>query len=84
MEQTGYTIEEVKGIPAPYARVLGINWMSKALAWTNEVLIGMNRGLFSYQIFLRARANPTVHNLLVELEESRASANETAGCEQSL
>lgn len=72
LEQTGYTIEEVRGIPAPYARVLGINWMSKTLAWFNGLLIRFNKGLFSYQIFLRARANPTVHNLLVELQEIHA------------
>jgi len=69
MEQTGYTIEEIRGIPAPYARVLGLNWMSRALAWLNGMLIGLSRGVFSYQIFVRARANPTVHNLLLEIEE---------------
>ena len=69
MEQTGYTIEELRGIPAPYARVLGLNWMSRALAWLNGVLIGLSCGVFSYQIFVRARANPTVHNLLLEIEE---------------
>lgn len=67
MEQTGYTIEQVRGIPAPYARVLGLNWMSRVLAWVNIALIQLSPGIFSYQIFIRARAKPTVHNLLREM-----------------
>ncbi len=68
MEQTGYTIEELRGIPAPYARVLGINGFARMLAWINSALIRVSPGIFSYQIFVRARANPTVHNLLREIE----------------
>jgi hypothetical protein len=36
----------------------------------NQALIAVSKGLFSYQIFVRAVAKPTVHNLLGETIES--------------
>ena len=40
-------------------------WRS-ALLRLNTALIRMSKGLFSYQIFIRAEAKPTVNNLLRE------------------
>jgi hypothetical protein len=36
----------------------------------NQLLIRLSKGLFSYQIFVRAEAKPTVHNLLRETIDS--------------
>jgi hypothetical protein len=65
-EQTGYTIHEVRGIPAPFQKALGkgvLSWcammISRFLIWTR-----IFRGLFSYQIYVRAQARPTVPTLL--------------------
>ena len=40
-------------------------WRSSMLR-LNTALIRMSKGLFSYQIFIRAEAKPTVNNLLRE------------------
>jgi 2-polyprenyl-3-methyl-5-hydroxy-6-metoxy-1,4-benzoquinol methylase len=66
LRQSGYRILEVRGIPAPYPKALGTNFMSRLLVWANEKLISLNRAFFAYQIFVRAQALPTVNNLLHE------------------
>jgi glycosyltransferase involved in cell wall biosynthesis len=67
-EQTGYQIEEVRGIPAPYPKVLGDGILSRIVMLINQALIRIPifRGLFSYQIYVRAKARPTVVNLLAK------------------
>jgi len=70
--QTGYKILETRGIPAPFPKALGDNVLSRALLSINQWLIRLLPGLFSYQIFIRARAMPTVNQLLAEtIEASR-------------
>ena len=65
-EQAGYEVMEVKGIPAPYPRAVRHNFLGQLLVWINRGLILMNRSLFSYQIFIRAAAKPSVEHLLSE------------------
>lgn len=64
--QAGYDIIEVRGIPAPFLKAIGNNCVSRSLIRLNQLLIRLSKGLFSYQIFVRAEAKPTVHNLLHE------------------
>jgi glycosyltransferase involved in cell wall biosynthesis len=66
LRQQGYRILEERGIPAPYPKAIGDNWISRFLVRFNEILIKLSRPLFSYQIFVRAQALPTVNNLLHE------------------
>jgi len=66
LEQAGYEVIEVRGIPAPYPKAVGDNLLGRFLLWFNMGLIRLSRGLFSYQIFLRASAKPTVEHLLSE------------------
>jgi len=65
-EQTGYNIIEITGIPAPYPKSVGHGLFSRLLLLLNSILILLPfmRGLFSYQILIRAQARPTVSNLL--------------------
>jgi 2-polyprenyl-3-methyl-5-hydroxy-6-metoxy-1,4-benzoquinol methylase len=70
LEQSGYKLLEVRGIPAPFPKAIGKNIASRFLLRANQALIGLSKGLFSYQIFVRAEAKPTVHNLLSETIES--------------
>jgi len=65
-EQTGYSVTEVRGIPAPFPKAIGDNAISRFLIAANQFGITLLRGLFSYQIFVRARALPTVATLLSE------------------
>jgi len=65
-EQAGYEVLEMKGIPAPYPTAIGSGLMGRLLLWINRGLIHLSRGLFSYQIFIRASAKPSVEHLLSE------------------
>ena len=73
LDQTGYELLETRGIPAPFPRVFGDNFASRALLALNCALIKVCRGLFAYQIFIRAKAHPTVGNLLGETETGSAA-----------
>jgi glycosyltransferase involved in cell wall biosynthesis len=66
LEQSGYNILEVRGIPAPFPKAIGNNFVSRFFLRLNQALIRVSKGFFSYQIFVRAVAKPTVHNLLGE------------------
>jgi glycosyltransferase involved in cell wall biosynthesis len=66
LKESGYKILEVRGIPAPFPAAVGNNFFACAMLGVNRALIRMSKGLFSYQIFIRAEAKPTVNNLLRE------------------
>ncbi len=70
LEQSGYNVLEVRGIPAPFPKAIGDNFISRFFLRCNQALIRLSKGFFSYQIFVRAVAKPTVHNLLGETIES--------------
>jgi glycosyltransferase involved in cell wall biosynthesis len=72
LKQSGYKVLEMRGIPAPFPKALGDNVVSRGLLRLNELLLRFSRGLFSYQIFVRAQAMPTVNNLLHETINSSA------------
>jgi hypothetical protein len=83
LRQSGYRILEVRGIPAPYPKALGNSFLSRLLLRANEALIKLSGTLFSYQIFVRAQALPTVNNLLHEAiatSKQLRSAILTSGC----
>src|SRR5581483_10462536 len=58
LEQTGYKILDLQGIPAPYPKSIGDNFASRLLLRLNQLLLKVSRGLFSYQIFVRAQRSP--------------------------
>ncbi|NRA04142.1 MAG: glycosyltransferase [Myxococcales bacterium] len=64
LQQQGYEVLEVRGVPAPYPKALGDGWFSRSLLALNEFGIRLSKTLFSYQIYLRIRPQPTVDHLL--------------------
>jgi glycosyltransferase involved in cell wall biosynthesis len=78
LKQSGYKVLEVQGIPAPFPVALGNNFIARTLVRFNAVLIGLSKGLFSYQIFVRAEAMPTVNNLLAETMETSDNLRRSA------
>ncbi len=66
LAQSGYKILELRGVPAPFPKAIGQNFLARLFVRLNALLITLSRGLFSYQIYVRAQAMPTVDNLLVE------------------
>ena len=77
-DQTGYKVIEVRGIPAPFPKALGENRVGRAFVALNEFLIRISKGFFSYQIAIRARAQPTVPALLTETIERSAEMKKAA------
>ena len=76
LEQAGFDIIEVRGIPAPYSLALGETRLSSILERVNQALVGVSRGLFAYQIWMRARPRPAVERLLRDAhEEARERVN---------
>ena len=64
LQQTGYEVLEVQGIPAPFPKALGMGRCSLALVRLNGALLRLHKALFAYQFFLRIRPLPTVSHLL--------------------
>lgn len=54
----GYTVLEVKGIPAPFPVALGDTRLARFLLAANSLLIKLFRNVFSYQIAVVARPDP--------------------------
>ncbi len=70
LRQSGYEIVNIKGIPAPFPKAIGDNFVSRRLLALNRLFIKVSRGMFSYQIYIRAKALPTVNDLLRVTRES--------------
>ena len=69
VNQAGFDIVERVGVPGPVPLALGENFLSRILLKVNQLLIHLSRGLFSYQIFLRVRPQPSLELLLRTAEE---------------
>lgn len=81
VRQAGFDILETVGVPAPAPLAIGDNFFSRAAMNINKMFIRLSRGLFSYQIFLRIKPQPTLEFLLKtaqEQSEKRVRAIETA------
>lgn len=76
LTQSGYKILELHGIPAPFPLALGRTFLARILLAINSALIHFSKGLFAYQIFIRAEARPTVNNLLKETISSSGTKAE--------
>ncbi len=72
-EQSGFIVNEVKGIPAPFQLALGSGALARVLVWLNSALIRVSKGFFAYQIFLRAVPTATVDALLDHSIEASAT-----------
>ena len=72
----GYEVLQVRGVPAPVQLVLGSGIIGRATTVFNSALVRLWRNLFSYQIFIVARALPTVSNLLAHAQPEKATQAE--------
>lgn len=69
-EHSGYRIEEVRGVPAPFPIALGDTAFARFLLSVNRALIRVSKSLFSYQIFMVVRPMPTLEWLLQKAVET--------------
>ncbi|MDJ0949918.1 MAG: bifunctional glycosyltransferase/class I SAM-dependent methyltransferase [Alphaproteobacteria bacterium] len=63
-EQAGFSVTEVRGVPAPFPLALGENWFARAVLGLNQLLIRLSKTLFSYQMFMVVRPLPSLSYLL--------------------
>jgi len=70
LQQSGYDILEVRGIPAPYPLAIGDNLLSRLLLKINELMNLLSSGMFAYQIGIVAQPRPTLEYLLRLAKES--------------
>ena len=69
-QQSGYRIEEIRGVPVPFPLVLGDNFLGKLLLKLNKVLIRVSKRLFAYQIFMVCTPLPPLRWLLERAHEA--------------
>jgi hypothetical protein len=69
-EQSGYRIEEIRGVPAPIPLALGNTVLARFLVRLNSALIRISRSLFAYQIFMVVRPLPSLEWLLQQAVET--------------
>jgi glycosyltransferase involved in cell wall biosynthesis len=75
LEQRGFHILEIRGIPAPFPVALGNNPLSRFLVAANKVCLRLWPTLFSYQILVVAQPRPSLELLLQRaVDESSARA----------
>jgi 2-polyprenyl-3-methyl-5-hydroxy-6-metoxy-1,4-benzoquinol methylase len=66
LEQSGFEVKDVRGVPAPFPLALGDNAVSRALVGLNQAANAVSRSLFAYQMYVEAVMAPTVEALLGE------------------
>jgi SAM-dependent methyltransferase len=64
----GYRLVRVRGVPAPFPKVLGNGVLGRLAVGVNLLLIRLSRSLFAYQIFLEADSTPDVDFLVRDAE----------------
>jgi glycosyltransferase involved in cell wall biosynthesis len=72
-EQSGYHIEEVRGVPAPFPLVLGHGLLGRLALALNKAFIRISKSLFSYQVFMVCTPLPSLGWLLAR---ARATSKE--------
>jgi glycosyltransferase involved in cell wall biosynthesis len=73
LRDTGFRITKMRGIPAPFPKVLGNGRLARAAIGVNLALIRVSRALFSYQIYVEAEGTPSVDFLLRDAKEKSAA-----------
>jgi glycosyltransferase involved in cell wall biosynthesis len=71
LEQSGYRVLEVRGVPAPFPFAFGDGWLARTALAVNKMLIRISKSLFSYQIFMVCAPLPALEWLLSQAYEGR-------------
>jgi glycosyltransferase involved in cell wall biosynthesis len=78
LEQSGYRIEEIRGVPAPFPLALGNGFLARLALAVNRGLIRISKPLFSYQIFMVCTPLPSLEWLLARAYATRKEKLEGA------
>lgn len=64
LREEGFRIRVVRGVPAPFPKVLGHGRLGRAAVLINTWLLAISKTLFSYQIYIEAECRPDVEFFL--------------------
>jgi glycosyltransferase involved in cell wall biosynthesis len=70
LEQEGYRVVKMRGVPAPFPKAIGDSWFSRFLLFANYLLMRIWRGMFAYQIYVEAEFTPPLERLLMRTVET--------------
>jgi glycosyltransferase involved in cell wall biosynthesis len=73
LTDAGFRIKEIRGVPAPFPKVLGNGLLGRTALAINQALIRISRTLFSYQILVIAEGTPDVNFILQDSKERSLS-----------
>jgi glycosyltransferase involved in cell wall biosynthesis len=66
LRDAGMRVRSVRGIPAPFPKALGDNFLGRAALAVNQALIRVSKTLFAYQIFVEAETTPDIAFVLAD------------------
>jgi glycosyltransferase involved in cell wall biosynthesis len=72
LRDSGFRIKSMRGVPAPFPKVLGDSRLGHLAVKVNLALIRVSKTLFSYQIYVEAETTPDVHFVLRDTQEKSA------------
>jgi glycosyltransferase involved in cell wall biosynthesis len=81
LEEAGFVVESIRGIPAPAPLVVRNRFLSKVLMASQLLAIKVLPRLFSYQIYLVARPRPLLETLLANA--NRHSAEKSVALQEA-
>jgi glycosyltransferase involved in cell wall biosynthesis len=64
LRDAGFRIKVARGVPVPFPKAFGDNFVSRALLRVNLALIRISKTLFSYQFYIEAETTPDVDFVL--------------------
>jgi glycosyltransferase involved in cell wall biosynthesis len=79
LTDAGFRIREMRGVPAPFPKVLGAGALGRAAVAVNQLLIRVSKTLFSYQIFVVAEGTPSVDFVLQDATRRSARGSSQRG-----
>lgn len=83
LEDEGFRIKEIRGVPAPFPKVFGNGLVGKLALNVNLALIRVSKTMFSYQIFVVAEGTPSVEFLVADARKSSAGPRAVRSGDQS-
>ncbi len=72
LRDSGFRIKSMRGVPAPFPKVLGDGRLGRFAVKANLALIKISKTLFSYQIYVEAETTPDVRFVLRDTQEKSA------------
>jgi glycosyltransferase involved in cell wall biosynthesis len=76
LRDAGFRVVKLRGVPAPFPKVLGNGLLGRIAMVVNLALIRLSKTLFSYQIYVEAESTPGVDFLLSDAKEKSAARAE--------